>query len=467
MTKAKITASELWEQTINELAETGELSDIGYNAWLSNVTPVSFDGNNLDLLAADEYVKETIENRYLKKIDKITAIKLGRKIIINIDHRRTGAADVTADSEYDDENTSTPPAISPQQARTKNSHINNTLIRRYTFDTFVKGKHNELAFGACRAVAENPGVTSYNPLFLYGGVGLGKTHLMHAIGNYVTEFDKNLNVIYVTSEDFVNDFVAAIRADRPQKFREKYRDVDVLMVDDVQFLVNKILSQEEFFNTFNALFHTNKQIVLSSDKPPSHLTTLEERLTSRFGSGLVVDISLPDYETRLAILEKKAEKEKIHIPNEILRHLAANIDSNIRVLEGAYNQIIARAKLTNTEVNINLAYEALKDISNTAAKTELNIPHILKFIADKYVCTPDELRSKKRTANLSHARQVAMFITRKILNCQLTSIGKELGDRDHSTVLHGINRITELLETDKKLQAELEVLEEEIRHAAK
>lgn len=433
---------DLWDIVINDLVH--ESSPVGYNTWISKLTPHSLSDKTFVLNAPDEVVKQTIDHRYLNKITSSIKKHTGKTVFVEI----------TLDPYMENTSIKLDKPASPAN-----------LLPRYTFRTFVKGKNSELAFAASMAVAESPGKTSYNPLFLYGGVGLGKTHLMQSIGNYILDFDPNMNVIYTTSENMVNHFVASIRNKDPEPFRERYRNADVLMVDDVQFLIEKDASQEEFFHTFNALFFANKQIVLSSDKHPSELKALEERLTSRFGSGLVVDISRPDYETRLAILEKKAEPENIPIPDDVLQYLAKNISSNIRDLEGALIKVIAKAKLTKSDITLALAAEATRDVS--VEKRVLDIPLIQEVVASHFGVTPDEIRSKKRTAHLSHARHVAMFLTRKTLNLQLTSIGKEFGGRDHSTVSHAVDKLTEEIEQNIDLQNELAELERNLREQTK
>lgn len=436
---------ELWGQALVDLRQ--ELSPIGYEAWINQLTPRSLAEGVLTLTAPDQTTKQTIEYRYLKKIQTIIKKVTGADYDVVI----------ALGNQAPDGNSN--PAV-------LDNAFPSHLRARYTFDTFVKGKSNELAFAASIAVAESPGKTTYNPLFLYGGVGLGKTHLMHSIGNYILDIDPTMKVLYTSSETLTNDFITSIRNSNMPQFREKYRNVDVLLVDDIQFLVDKERSQEEFFHTFNALFFANKQIVISSDKPPSELRTLEERLSSRFGSGLVVDITRPDYETRLAILESKAESEKIPIPGEVLQHLARNIASNIRELEGALNKVVAQAKLTKADITIDLAVEAIRGMTVTAEKREIDIPYIQETVAAFYSITPDDIRSKKRTANLSLARHVAMYLTRKILDSQLMSIGKGFGGRDHSTVVHAIDKITEEIDLNPDFENIIAELEKRIRERA-
>lgn len=437
-------ALDVWQASLTSLAR--DISPIGYDIWVNQLRPHKVEGGVFMLLAPDSTVKTTIEHRYLQKIKNTISAVSGKsydvKIILS-----------------DDLSGERRPVLDELP---RSSFISN-LRTKYIFETFVKGKSNELAFAASMAVAESPGQTTYNPLFLYGGVGLGKTHLMHSIGNHILLIDPYMKVFYTSSESLTNDFVTSIRENKMPKFREKYRNVDVLLVDDIQFLSDKEGTQEEFFHTFNALYFANKQIVISSDKPPSELKTLEERLSSRFGSGLVVDITPPDYETRMAILEKKVEAEQAHVPHEVLRHLAKSITSNIRELEGALNKVNALSKLTKVNITLELAEEAIRGMINENGKREIDIPFIQEIVADYYSISVDEIRSKKRTASLSHARHVAMYITRKMIDVNLTSIGQFYGGRDHSTVCHAIDKITEELEVNPEFENTIVELERRVR----
>ena len=439
---------DLWNKIYKDVEE--QVSPVAFETWISKLVPIELTNTSFILSAPDDVAKQTMDGRYISKIISAIKQKTGRNLDVEI---------------------ILDPMAYPKNTDTTKHSVktvtNTTILPRYTFKTFVKGKSNELAFEASCAVAESPGRTSYNPLYLYGGVGLGKTHLMHSIGNYILEFDPYQKIIYTTSENLVNDFVFAIRNREDKQFREKYRNVDVLMVDDVQFLIEKERSQEEFFHTFNALYFANKQIVLSSDRLPSELKTLEERLTSRFGSGLVVDITRPDYETRLAILENKAEKESIPIPIEVLQHLAQSIASNIRELEGVFTKVVAQAKLTKSNINVEMAEKIVNDMNNAAERRELDIHLIIEFAAAHYNFTIEEIKSKKRTAPLAQARHVAMFLARKIMNDRLTSIGKDFGGRDHSTVINAYNKINEQIEKNAPFLNELDELESKIRDAAK
>ncbi|MDR1704632.1 MAG: chromosomal replication initiator protein DnaA [Clostridiales bacterium] len=429
---------ELWSKVLSGMRD--DFTPVAYDTWFKHIQPFALEGNKLTLYTRDKTTKTTVDHRYLPKVKDFLKRTTGIDYDITLNLEDGGSGD-------DD-----PAPVLPSN-----------LKSRYTFESFVKGKSNELAYAASMAVAEAPGKTSYNPLFLYGGVGLGKTHLMHSIGNFILDIDPYSKVYYTSSESLVNDFIASLRNHSAEQFRDKYRSLDLLMVDDVQFLMQKDRSQEEFFHTFNALFFSNKQIVLSSDKHPSELKDLEERLSSRFSSGLVVDITRPDYETRLAILQKKAEYENIPIPPDILQHIASNISSNIRDLEGAFNKVIAQAKLTKVPITIDLAVEAVRDIAQAAEKREIDIPYIQEVVSAFYNVTPDEIRSKRRTANLSLARHVAMYLIRKILDSQLPSIGNFFGGRDHSTVVHAIDKINELMDADPGLVNKIDDLEKRIR----
>ena len=323
---------------------------------------------------------------------------------------------------------------------------NTSLNPRYTFDTFVIGNSNRLAHAASVAVAESP-AKAYNPLFIYGGVGLGKTHLMHAIGHYVLSQNKKTKVVYVSSETFTNELINSIRDDRNIEFRNKYRNIDILLIDDIQFIAGKERTQEEFFHTFNSLYEANKQIIISSDRPPKEIPTLEDRLRSRFEWGLIADIQPPDLETRIAILKKKAKLENLVVPDEVLIYIAKKILSNIRELEGALIRIVAYSSLTNREINEELAIEALKDIiSNT--KPKFITPDLIKEkVAEFFNIKIEDFTAKKRTKSIVYPRQIAMYLCRELTDLSLPKIGEEFG-RDHTTILHAYDKISSDLEID-------------------
>ena len=335
------------------------------------------------------------------------------------------------------------------------------LNHKYTFDTFVVGSSNHYAHAACQAVAQNPG-KAYNPLFLYGGVGLGKTHLMHAIGHEVRRNNSMARVLYATSESFTNDLIESLRLGKMTEFRQKFRSLDVLMVDDVQFIINKQSVQEEFFNTFNTLHNAGKQIVISSDRPPKELTTLEERLRSRFEWGLIADIQKPDLETRIAILRNRAQQDNVRVDDAIIQYIAENVKSNIRELEGAFNKVMAGAKLEKKEVTLELAEQALKDIISPDEKKVITPEYIISVVAEHYGVTPADLSGNKRNSKIVMPRQVSMYLCREIISTPLKNIGKALGNRDHTTVMHGIEKIENELQNDDNLKNTIDILKKKI-----
>lgn len=338
-----------------------------------------------------------------------------------------------------------------------------TLLNpHYTFDTFVVGNKNALAHAASLAVAESPAQV-YNPLFIYGGVGLGKTHLMHSIAHFIKENTPSLKVLYISSETFTNELVAAIRTGRTDEFQRKYRKIDVLLIDDIQFVVGKESTQEEFFHTFNTLKESKKQIVISSDRPPRDMETLEDRLRSRFAAGLVVDVGQPDYETRLAILKKKVELDNLNFDNEeVFEYIATNITSNIRELEGSLTKIVALSRLEKREITLELAQKALKDLISSSKK-EITVEFIIDIVADHYNISFSDLLSSKRSRNISYPRQICMYLCREYTTLSLDEIGVKMGNRDHTTILHGIKKITEDLQhNDTELKESLNLLGKKI-----
>ena len=319
--------------------------------------------------------------------------------------------------------------------------LQDNLIPKYTFDTFVIGNSNRFAHAACVAVAESP-AKAYNPLFLYGGVGLGKTHLMHAIGHHIIDENKDIKVVYVSSEKFTNELINSIKDDKNEEFRNKYRNIDILLIDDIQFIAGKERTQEEFFHTFNSLHEANKQIIISSDRPPKEIPTLEDRLRSRFEMGLITDIQAPDFETRIAILRKKAQIENINVSNDVMSYIATNIKSNIRELEGALTRVVAYSSLTNKEISIDLAMEALKDIVMNHDIKDVSIKKIKDAISSMFGISIEDIDSKKRTRSIAYPRQIAMYLSRELTDLSLPKIGQEFGGRDHTTVLHAYDKIS-------------------------
>ena len=344
------------------------------------------------------------------------------------------------------------------------NYENANLNPKYKFDTFIVGSNNKFAHSASLAVAESPG-KAYNPLYLYGGPGLGKTHLMHSIGHFILEETPNTKVLYVTSEEFTNEVIDSIRggnAAAMTKLREKYRTVDVLMVDDVQFIIGKESTQEEFFHTFNVLHAAGKQLIISSDKPPKEMETLEERFRSRFEWGLIADIQAPDYETRMAILKKNADSYDRNIDEEIIKYIATNIKSNIRELEGALNKIIAFAKLNKVDLTLSLAEEALKDVIYPNKPKEVTPPLILNMVAEHFNVKAEDITSKKRNAEFVEPRQVFMYLCRDMTDTSLNNIAKFLGKKDHTTVIHGINKIEEEMKLSDELRNKIDIIKKKL-----
>lgn len=344
------------------------------------------------------------------------------------------------------------------------NYENANLNDKYKFNTFVVGSNNKFAHSASLAVAETPGET-YNPLYLYGGPGLGKTHLMHSIGHFILEENPDMKVLYVTSEEFTNEVIESIRSGNAAamtKLREKYRTVDVLMVDDVQFIIGKESTQEEFFHTFNVLHAAGKQIILSSDKPPKEMETLEERFRSRFEWGLIADIQAPDYETRMAILRKNAENCELEIDSEIIKYIATNIKSNIRELEGAFNKIIAFAKLNKVTPSLSLAEEALKDIIYPDKPKEITPQLIINVVSEHFGVSADDITSKKRNSEFVLPRQVVMYLCRELTETSLINIGKILGKKDHTTIMHGANKIADEMRTNEELKNKIDIIKKKI-----
>lgn len=343
----------------------------------------------------------------------------------------------------------------------KHNESYDSLNPKYTFDTFVTGNSNHMAHAASLAVAEAPGEV-YNPLFIYGGAGLGKTHLMQSIAHKILSTNEDARIRYVTSEKFTNELIESIRNNKTTSFREKYRNIDMLLIDDIQFIIGKESTQEEFFHTFNTLYESKKHIVISSDKPPKDISTLEERLRSRFEMGLIVDIGSPDYETRMAILRKKNETENFGIQNEILAYFAENIKSNIRELEGALNKLVALSRLKKQPITMELAQEALKDYSSSDTHKKITVGYIVDIVSEHMNVSASDIYSKKRTGDIAYARQIIMYLACSLTPLSTTDIGKDLGNRDHSTVIHGRRSIEEDMKSNPQLCNTIDILTKKI-----
>ena len=413
---------------IKELLQP-EVTKISYDTWIMPLDIRSIDGNHIVFTANSEFQKDFIENKYKSLIFNTL------RYITNKDWTFS-VVDLTKEEKDDSKdiisNTSN---SSPAEIEMNKS----TLNPKYTFETFVVGNNNRFAHAAALAVGNEP-AKSYNPLYLYGGVGLGKTHLMHAIGNRILENNPNANILYVTSEKFTNQLINAIKDNKNEFFRNKYRNIDVLLIDDIQFIAGKERVQEEFFHTFNSLYEDGKQIIISSDKPPRDIQFLEDRLKSRFEWGLLADIACPDYETRLAILRKKAQDENILIDDFILSDIANKIDSNIRELEGVFNKIVARASLTHSPITIELAEKIINEFKYENEKV-ISCDFIKETIAKYFSINKDDLSSNKRSNDIAFPRQIAMFLCREIANMSYPQIGEDFGGRDHSTVMHACRKI--------------------------
>lgn len=432
---------DIWNQTLPYLEKI--VTEVSFDLYTMSITPYSYENGVLTLKTRDDFYKPTLKKRQLPDITRYV------RMITQIDDIEVR---IVSPEDFNESN-----------LVRRESYERTNLRRRYVFETFVKGKCNELAYAAAEAVAESPGRTNDNPLFLYGGVGLGKTHLMHSIGNFVVDQYPDAKVLYVTSETFTSEFVAAIREDRKDEFKEKYRECDLLLMDDIQFLEGKVETQEELFHTFNTLYNDNRQIVLSSDQPPKELTALEARLTSRFAMGLVADITIPDYETRAAILEKKLHQEQLNLDQTVKDFITRNVVSNIRDLEGALNKITAYARLTNAQISLALAEHALRDQLVDNQTPEITVPYIQQIVASHYNVTTADLSGRKRTQSIVLPRQIAMYLSRKLLDISLPDVGTYFGGRDHSTVIHSCEKIANEIEADTKLRDIVNDLERNIK----
>lgn len=418
----------LWNKVLQLIK--GELSPPSFNAFFKQLVPLKITNDNIIILAPNEFTKSILEDRYLNliesSIDQVSSKKYIVKFILESDDKKDNKVNNNI--------------LNDCEGIVSNNTSSN-LIPKYTFDTFVIGNSNRFAHAACVAVAESP-AKAYNPLFLYGGVGLGKTHLMHAIGHHIIDENKDIKVVYVSSEKFTNELINSIKDDKNEEFRNKYRNIDILLIDDIQFIAGKERTQEEFFHTFNSLHEANKQIIISSDRPPKEIPTLEDRLRSRFEMGLITDIQAPDFETRIAILRKKAQIENINVSNDVMSYIATNIKSNIRELEGALTRVVAYSSLTNKEISIDLAMEALKDIVMNHDIKDVSIKKIKDAISSMFGISIEDIDSKKRTRSIAYPRQIAMYLSRELTDLSLPKIGQEFGGRDHTTVLHAYDKIS-------------------------
>ncbi|MCP1103105.1 chromosomal replication initiator protein [Aequitasia blattaphilus] len=454
---------EKWPEIIEHLRVEHELANISFNTWIKPLKIYDVLDDTIYILVESNASVEYIEKKYLLPLKVCIAEMLDEEyeiIFISEDDERINSIEKSRQTNV-------------HSKKVKTAAEKAGLLPKYTFETFVVGKNNEFAYSSSLATAESPGKV-YNPLFIYGGVGLGKTHLMHSIANFILENNQNAKVLYVTSETFTNEVIESLRTGRISesepgmtKFRDKYRSADVLLIDDIQFIIGKIATQEEFFHTFNHLHSLGKQIIISSDKPPKEFEALEARLKSRFEMGLLADISSPDYETRMAILQKKIELDHLDrykIPKDVIEYIAINIKSNIRELEGSLNKLIALYKLNNNkgDIDIELASEALKDYISPEDKREVTPELIIDIISEHYNVSISDLKSTKRNAEISYPRQVAMYLIRNMTDTPLKKIGALLGGKDHSTIKHGVDKISQDLKKDELLTNTISIIQKKI-----
>ena len=423
---------QLWTECLILMED--EVTPVGFSTWIKDIKPVKINDNVLTLSVSTNIIKNMVELRYSDLIKNTLTEITGKYFEVEF---------VIGDNFYEKKR----PAYS-------------NTYEKYTFDNFVVGNSNRFAQSASLAVAEAPAY-AYNPLFLYGGVGLGKTHLMHAIGNYIKSNNPDARIEFLSAETFTNELINSIKDNTNQEFRDKYRNIDVLLVDDIQFIAGKTTTEEEFFHTFNALHEANKQIVLTSDRPPSEIKTLEERLRSRFGWGLMCEIQSPDYETRMAILRKKAQDDGVVISDDIIEFIAQKIKSNIRELEGVFNRVVAYRGLINKEITIDVAMEALKDYGDSKEK-KITPESIIEACAKFYNVKKEDIFSEKRTKDVAFARQVSIYIIREITNFSFPKIGSFFG-KDHATAIYAIKQVTKAMENDIGIKVNIEGLINDIK----
>ena len=445
---------EKWTDILNMIKTEHQLSDVSFNTWLKSLTVHKVEGDTVTIIVPTGQIGiNYIANKYLLPLKVAISETAGEDYEIAL----ILPDDVPPDT-----------VDNPVSSAAVNESIEKANLNpKYTFDTFVVGSNNKLAHAASVAVAESPGEV-YNPLFIYGGVGLGKTHLMHSIAHFVLQKRPQSKVLYVTSEYFTNELIESIRNGNNStmsKFREKYRNIDVLLIDDIQFIIGKESTQEEFFHTFNALHGAKKQIIISSDKPPKDMEILEDRLRSRFEWGLIVDISSPDFETRMAILRKKEELDGYQIDDQVIEYIAQNVKSNIRELEGSLNKIMAYANLENREINLALAEKVLKDIISPNQKRTVTPELIINIVAEHFDLTPSDLTGNKRSSKIAFPRQIVMYLCRQMTETTLKIIGDSLGGRNHTTIMSGINKIEREVEENDDTREIIDILKKKINPA--
>jgi chromosomal replication initiator protein len=447
----ELTAEDLWNEVADRLKEA--LNDTTYRTWFDQVAGSEVTTEAVVLTVPNDFTRNWIEAHFLGLVQAAVRELTGDERPVQLQVRVEGEL----------EETPVPPGVPPIAAPVRTSYEG--LNSKYTFDSFVIGSSNRFAHAAALAVAEAP-AQAYNPLFIYGGTGLGKTHLLQAVGQYVAEHSAALTVRYVTSETFMNDFINSLRDKRIEGFKQRYRSYDLLMIDDIQFLEGKERIQEEFFHTFNSLYEAGRQIVISSDRPPREISTLEERLRSRFEWGLITDIQPPDLETRIAILRKRVKTDGIHVPDpQVLTFIASRVSTNIRELEGALTRVVAFSSLTGRLMTVDLAQDVLRDVFPQGEAAEVSIERIQETVIERFGLSLDELCGDKRSQNIVYPRQVAMYLSRELTDSSLPKIGRHFGNRDHTTVIHATSKIARLIREDRSVYNLVQELTARIKQA--
>ena len=452
--------AEIWVRCKDKLKES--FNEKVFNVWIKPIMPLEVTGTYYKVAVKNDFFKTMLEENYAQVIEGVLAGIMSKNIKLIIETMDNGSSG----SEAAEEMPAVPAKREQQQLFNENTSVQqpdeSNLNPKYVFETFVIGNSNRFAHAAAQAVANDP-AHAYNPLFLYGGVGLGKTHLMHAIGNRIKQNNPSMKVLYTSSEKFTNEIINSIQNKTTEAFRQKYRNIDCLIIDDIQFLKGKEQTQVEFFHTFNALKDADKQIIISSDRPPREIETLEDRLRSRFDQGLTADIQTPDLETRMAILRTKAASDNIVLPTEVITLLATNIATNIREIEGAYNKIVAYTSLMHMPITVETAQKVLSDMGNDIKTRTITYEGIIKVVADHYNVKQDELFNKKRTQNIAFPRQVAMYLCRELADLSYPRIGELFGGRDHTTVIHAYEKISNFKNSNLAFQNELQEIIEILR----
>ncbi len=458
--------TEIWKECLKIIKEN--VPNLTYNTWFLPIRPLALEGSKLKIQVPNSFFVEWIDERYNTLINKMVKTVLGEEgelvYVIMEEDEEEQLDDISVTQQKAEKiNTASHSTEKPENETVEKTFFTN-LNPRYTFDNFIKGDNNQLARAAGIAISDNPGNTSFNPLFIYGGVGLGKTHLMQAIGNEILKNDVTKKVIYLSADIFTVEFVEAIQNDTVNEFANHYKKMDVLIIDDIQFLIGREKTQDLFFQIFNMLHQSGKQIILSSDKPPKELKGLNERLVSRFQWGLTADIQPPDFETRIAILKNKSNNYGIQLSNEIIEYIAQNITSNIRELEGCLIKLLANSSLNEKEIDFELVKKTVKEIA-TNRPSNISIDHITKIVCEYYGVEENKVREKNRKKEVVLARQVAMYLSKKLTNSSLKTIGLHFGGRDHSTVIHAQNTIEELINTNPNVKEEVTSLRNKIEYS--